>query len=90
MIKKKKTVQNWGAWLGLYRKADDMFYWVDDTPLEGQYSAWASKEPNDKAERCVHILLRGSAGKYGKWNDNKCNLSEKDKSKSPVVLCQNK
>ena len=23
----------WGVWLGLYRKADGMFYWTDDKPL---------------------------------------------------------
>ena len=88
----QQTVQDRGAWIGLYRKADhdNKFYWIDDTPLAGQYSAWASGEPNDQAEKCVHILLTGSKKKYGKWNDNKCNLSEEDKSKSPVILCQNK
>ena len=29
-----------GAWLGLKQNFDDSkFYWVDDTPLDGQYEA---------------------------------------------------
>ena len=67
-----------------------MFFWVDDTPLAGQYSAWASGEPNSQGEKCVHIFLTGGSNRYGKWNDNICNLQEAYKSKSPVALCQNK
>ncbi|XP_078380212.1 C-type lectin domain family 4 member E-like isoform X2 [Oculina patagonica] len=88
LLRKQQTVQFWGAWIGLYRKADTKFYWIDDTPLEGQYSAWASGEPNKAEEKCVQIY----AGSYspGKWNDNCCNLSESKLTKAPVVLCQKK
>ncbi|KAL9965920.1 hypothetical protein ACROYT_G029787 [Oculina patagonica] len=86
LITKQQTVQNWGAWIGLYRKADTKFYWIDDTPLDGQYSAWESGEPNRLDEKCVHARPR----KEGKWNDQKCNLLEKDMYKAPVVLCQKK
>ena len=52
LIIKQQTVPYRGTWLGLYRKADTKFYWVDDAPLEGQYSAWMSGEPNDVQEKC--------------------------------------
>ena len=79
----QQTVPDRGAWLGLYRKADDMFYWIDDTPLAGQYSAWASGEPNSNNEKCGHIYKAS-----GKWNDIPCNLDKGHKHSAPVVLCQ--
>ena len=35
-----------------------MFYWIDDTALAGQYSAWADGEPSNHnffVEKCVHM-----------------------------------
>ena len=84
LVVKQQTAQSWGAWIGLHRKTDTKFYWIDDTPLEGQYSAWASGEPNYLHDKCVHT----ASHKQGKWNDNKCNLPEADQSKAPVVICQ--
>ena len=84
----KQTVQDRGAWLGLYRKADNTFYWIDDTALEGQYSAWASGEPNSNYEKCGHIYK--VSYKLGKWNDIECNLDAVYKYSAPVVLCQKK
>ena len=84
----QQTVQATRAWLGLYRKADDMFYWIDDTPLAGQYSAWDSGEPNNSDEKCVHIY--DVSDKLGKWNDFRCSLTEADKHAAPAVLCQKK
>lgn len=84
LIRKQKTVTNWGAWLGLYRKADSKFYWIDDTPLEGQYSAWASGEPNSNDEKCAHAF--GSTP--GKWNDISCSIDANYLNYAPVVLCQ--
>ena len=75
-----------GAWLGLYRKADNKFYWIDDTPLAGHYSAWGIGEPYHFREKCVHTLLK----EEGRWNDNICVWSVKSRSKAPVVLCQKK
>ena len=89
---RQQTVQEWGAWLGLYRKADSLFYWVDDTPLAGQYYAWADGEPNnyqDNSENCVQIYTRPLA-LLGKWNDNIYNLDEANEYVAPVVLCQKK
>ena len=60
-----------------------MFYWIDDTPLAGQYSAWASGEPNSNNEKCGHIYKAS-----GKWNDIPCNLDKGHKHSAPVVLCQ--
>ena len=44
LVMKQKTVTFWGAWLGLHRNpsARDEFYWIDGTPLAGQFSAWTS------------------------------------------------
>ena len=80
LLKKQNTVTEWGVWLGLYRKADGMFYWTDDKPLmdtvedpfEGQYLAWNTGEPNnhDGHENCVHMYAQGSL--QGKWNDIRC------------------
>ena len=84
----QQTDQDWGAWLGLYRKADNMFYWIDATPLAGQYSAWDSGEPSHFHEKCVHIY--NVLNIPGKWNDLSCNLDEANKFVAPVVLCQKK
>ena len=86
LIRKQQTVTNWGAWLGLYRKADTKFYWIDNTPLEGRYSAWASGEPNYHHEKCAHVYAEGSD--QGEWNDISCNINAKSLNYAPVVLCQ--
>ena len=88
ILNKQQRIQDLGAWIGLYRKADNMFYWIDDTPLAGQYSTWANGKPDSQDEKCANIFMTGSRRKYGKWNDLTCNLPEASKSKSPVVLCK--
>jgi len=86
LMKKQQTVTDKGAWLGLYRKADNKFYWIDDTPLKGQYSAWASGEPNNNNEECGNMFGKGS--RAGGWNDLRCSLGGKYSASAPVVLCQ--
>ncbi|XP_022799053.1 perlucin-like protein [Stylophora pistillata] len=86
LVKKQKTVTTCGVWLGLNRKADNKFYWVDGTPEAGQYSAWASGEPNSVSEKCGHMY--GTGSRQGKWNDLPCQISYS--SHTPVVLCQKK
>ncbi|XP_020614039.1 CD209 antigen-like protein A [Orbicella faveolata] len=89
LLKKQKTVTYYGAWLGLYRNpsAGDAFYWIDDTPLEGhQFSAWASGQPSHVQEKCGHMYA--ASDRIGKWNDKECSLSDAQRSKAPVVLCQ--
>ena len=87
LVKSQPTVQEWGAWLGLYRKPpNEEFYWIDDTPLAGHFSAWSSGEPNNNAEKCVHIYPR--YGHQGNWNDNKCDLANGQRFRAPLVLCQ--
>lgn len=84
---KKQKVTSFGAWLGLYRKlapAKDEFYWIDDTPLVGHFSAWANGEPNNLNEKCVHMIALSE--KQGTWNDIPCSL--RVEGKGPVVLCQ--
>jgi len=80
LITKQERVTHHGTWLGLYRKADTKFYWIDDTPLGGQYSAWGSEEPNSYLEKCAHVYATGPTP--GKWNDISCSTN------IPVVLCQ--
>ena len=92
LVMKQQKVQDRGAWIGLYRKADYSFYWIDDTPLVGHYSAWDSGEPNnwDSIENCNHMYAR-PLDKLGKWNDFLCNLVDSaDNHEAPVVLCQKK
>ena len=50
-------MQHFGVWIGLYRKPDNEFYWIDDTPVTGQFSAWAKGEPNSGQEKCANIYL---------------------------------
>ena len=84
----QQTDQDWVAWLGLYRKANNAFYWIDDIPLTDQYAAWASGEPNYfyVNEKCVHIY--NVLEKLGELNDLRCNLDEAQKNVAPVTLCQ--
>ncbi|KAL9965910.1 hypothetical protein ACROYT_G029773 [Oculina patagonica] len=87
LVRNQQTVQVWGAWIGLYRKSDTKFYWIDGTPLEGQYSAWASGQPSYLHEKCVHTLY-DKLNRVGKWNDNECDLLEAQRWAAPVILCQ--
>ena len=87
LLNKQKKITRLGAWLGLYRKADKKFYWLDGTPLKG-YSAWNTGEPNNvqSKEDCVHVYPSGVAKE--KWNDSPCTLATTEISYAPVVLCQ--
>ena len=69
------------AWIGLNRKINDKFYWVDDTPLAGRFSAWAKGEPNYIHEKCVYIRVKKDRQKN--WIDSPCTYTP-----APVVLCQ--
>ena len=69
------------GWIGLYRKADNKFCWLDDRPEEGNYQKWNNGEPNDHGKKgdCVHL----KGGNYdGKWNDRTCSNTR------PVAICQ--
>ena len=83
LISRQPTVAEYGAWLGLLRKSDLKFYWIDGTPLERWYSEWKSGQPDNAryAENCGNIVQEG------KWNDLRCD-SYKDVYRSPVILCQ--
>ena len=68
------------GWIGLNRRADGKFYWLDDRPEKGNYQKWNDGEPNDAggSEDCSHVI----GGNYdGKWNDITC-------STSLVAICQ--
>ena len=72
---------NRNGWIGLYRKDDNKFYWVDDRPEVGNYRNWARYEPSDhqKGEKCV---IFGVDDKKGTWNDVWCYIARF------VAVCQ--
>ena len=74
------------AWIGLSRKMDDKFYWMDGTPLAGRFSAWAQGEPNYLHEKCVFILVKKDRQKN--WFDSPCTYNDTPYFPVPVVLCQ--
>ena len=84
LVTKQKKITDAGVWLGLHRKADYKFYWIDDTLLAG-YSNWNTGEPNNVAEKCGHMYSRGAKGK---WNDGPCTITNAYAKKASVVLCQ--
>ena len=89
LVKKQDRITWYGAWLGLQRKADSKFYWVDGTPLEGKYSAWNTGEPNNRNEQCGN-MWGPTKQRPGAWNDVFCDLRGYDRvgDRSPVVVCQ--
>ena len=74
------------AWIGLNRKMDDKFYWMDGTPSAGRFSAWAQGEPNYLQEKCVLILTIEDRQKN--WIDCPCTYNGTPSFPAPVVLCQ--
>ena len=91
LINWKKQDSWFGTWIGLERNATDenKFYWVDGTPLSGQYSNWASGEPSNNAEKCG-LFWGPTASQPNKWNDAYCDFSIRvsQGSPKPLVLCQ--
>lgn len=88
LVTKQQKITVYGVWLGLHRKADNKFYWADDTLLAG-YSNWNTGEPNNVAEKCAHMYSKRSA-RGGKWNDVSCAIGATHAKIVPVVLCQKK
>ena len=77
----RNTIGNRSGWIGLYRKPNNKFYWLNDRPAEGDYQKWNKGEPNggEGAKDCWHII----GGNYdGKWNDASCSI------KGPVAICE--
>ena len=90
LVKQQETVQFFGAWLGLHRNASDnnQFYWVDGTPLAGQYSAWTPGTPNHPNERCG--VMYDPRNRQGTWDDQGCDWQKIHLDRVPVVLCKKK
>ena len=90
LLKKQKAITDWGVWLGFVRKADNKFYWTDDTLLEKSYTVWGSGQPDNVSEKCGNMF--GSPHRYGgKWNDLPCDLDPAKHWKvAPVILCKKK
>jgi len=89
LVKKQKTITDWGVWLGITRKSNKKMYWIDDSPLTGHYSAWGSGEPGSpNSEYCSNMF--GAGSRQGKWNDIGCSLKEAQLKYAPSILCQKK
>ena len=65
------TAKTVAAWIGLQRKSDTMFYWVDGTPLQGQYENWENGEPNNHRGNEDTVFMYSG----GKWNDDPRDLT---------------
>ena len=81
----QETVTEFGVWIGLYRKADNEFYWVNGQKFhEGVYRPWGGNNPDNYngKEGCVHVI-------HGEWNDFPCDAND-EVLKAPVVVCQKK
>ena len=85
LIQSQNTFTKWGAWIGMERKSDGKFYWIDNTPVEGSYSIWAGGEPNNAggSENCVQMYGNDRLGKT--WNDFSCEVGVNN---APVIVCQ--
>ena len=73
------------GWIGLYRKADSKFYWLDDRPEEGNYQNWryGRGSKGQSNENCVHLMIGlKQRSNYGKWYNQKCSYT------SLVPICQ--
>ncbi len=87
ITKQEKT--GLGAWIGLHRKADKKFYWVDGALDLTGYKGWNYGEPNNANkgdEDCVNMIGTGSA--KGRWNDIACTLPFSGQNAGPVVVCK--
>ena len=74
------------AWIGLRKNTEDSkWYWVDGTPLKGNFESWGEGEPNNLGgnENCGHFFREPT-----KWNDAKCELPEDWAEKAPIILCE--
>ena len=66
------------AWIGGHDAGrDDMFEWVDGSPLSDQgYSNWASGEPThvwgETLEEDCMLMVAQHGGVNGTWNDSPC------------------
>ncbi|XP_015780816.1 PREDICTED: C-type lectin domain family 4 member A-like [Acropora digitifera] len=75
-----KTSGKNNGWIGLHRKADKKFYWLDSRPVEGNLTKWGKGKPKEnRKEECVHIMKSTSGGK---WNYRNCS------DPTPVAICQ--
>ena len=85
LTRSQSTFTKWGAWIGMERKYDGKFYWIDNTPAEGSYAIWSGGEPNNfkGSENCVQMYGNTPLGK--KWNDLFCEVKFPD---APVIVCQ--
>ena len=70
------------GWIGLHRKADNKFYWLDGRPVDGNYEKWNKGEPSDGNEDCVHLHGGNSDGT---WNERSCSYANKFRCCLPVA-----
>ena len=88
LVTMQETVTDGKAWIGLEKNADDSkWYWIDGTPLEGNYENWDAGEPNNALgdENCGHFYKS-----QGGWNDHLCEMKGEwlKPDQVPVILCE--
>ena len=86
----EETVTKGKAWIGLTKDPyDSKWYWIDETPLEGNYENWNAGEPNNASgdEDCAHFYKS-----EGGWNDHRCEMKGEwlELDQVPVILCEKK
>ena len=96
LVRNQQTAKLSVRGLDSYRNTDNVFYWINDTPLAGQYSAWKSGERyshNLNDGKCVYMYTLNTLAKKKKTRMAgmtvlACNFSETYSSRAPVALCQ--
>ena len=86
LVIEQKTVTQGKAWIRLKKNpVNSKWYWVDRTPLEGQYENWSPGEPNNDGgnENCGRLNE-----KPGYWYDVPCTLTGGWVPRSPTILCE--
>jgi len=91
LIRKQDYITMFGAWIGLEKNHDDsLFYWIDGTPLAGQYQNWAKNEPNNNGgnEYCASYIFsyKSHPVEDVQWNDLDC--AYPGGYGKPVTVCQ--
>ena len=80
----KNTAGARDGWIGLYRKANNKFYWLDGRPVEGNYQMWNNGGPSNGNAKDFGRIIGGNYDPWekGKWNDTPRSAT------SPSAICQ--
>ena len=90
LVSKQDKITWGGAWIGILRnQGNDRLYWIDGTPVDGGYTAWAPRRGREDCGHMFGVVGAGYENYRKKWNDVHCNLVEPNFiDKYPVILCE--